>query len=103
MDCLIPIILIITFFIARKICVLYYINRKKRYYKETEAMNQSFVEAHSTKHETEKFKCPHCKSRENSVFAVDGDMGGPTWNTYKCKCGRIFDEPDNGNTGLSRA
>ena len=52
--------------------------------------------------EPEGYKCPHCKSRKNTFFAVDGDIGGPSWNTYKCQCGRIFDEPYNGDIGLSR-
>ncbi|MFH0892686.1 MAG: hypothetical protein V1867_08010 [Candidatus Falkowbacteria bacterium] len=69
-----------------------------------EVKNNSFIETHRNT-ERLKYKCPHCGSRKNSFYASDSDMGhGPSFNVYRCECGRYFDEPPSGKSdvGLRR-
>ena len=99
-----PIWLTLIIFAVVFLVAAYRDRRQKRIWKEIQATNESFVEACGNT-ERPKYKCPHCGSRKNSFYASDSDMGhGPSFNVYKCECGRYFDEPPSkkNDVGLRR-
>jgi len=77
-------------------------HQEKMVDKTIRELTESFVAAYHKPRP--KYICPHCGSRNNESQGFDSDMGhGPSWEVFKCECGRWFDQPFKGNTGLSRS